>query len=261
MGGTPGSSDPTAGEAWLRDHARYQPAVWLGVLLPVALLLSVAVGVAGAAAPLTRSQREGIVRSTRVAAPNGGRIRDWRCIDGRLSTVNRRFASVILTNTRVCVRRYGGATGEARLDERATRTSSRWRPIGSLGGSGTCVTQRGVSHRVLRDLGCDRIVAINVNHYCGEISTTSGSGSYIYRARVWATRVSCATARSVAKTNISGGGSPHGWSCLAADVTGRCADGSRRIRFAITDLPHGDASAAAPDAASLTGPPEVQVSG
>src|ERR1700683_2170048 len=37
--------------------------------------------------------------------------------------------------------------------------------------------------------------------YCGEITTTSGSGSYRYRARVYAKGATCTVARRVARTS------------------------------------------------------------
>ena len=114
---------------------------------------------AAAARPLTRGERAAIVESTEVAAPNGGRIRDWRCINGQLSTVDGRFASVILTNTPACVDRYGGASGEATLDYRGSARATHWRAIGSIGGSGVCEHDRLVPDAVLRDLGCAKIVA------------------------------------------------------------------------------------------------------
>jgi hypothetical protein len=123
-------------------------------------------GVAGFAAtpafgaqPLTRGERSAIVRSTFVSAPDGGRIKNWRCIAGQLSTVDRRFASTYLTSTPHCVSRYGGATGEATLDYRPSPLSNNWRAIGVIGGSGACPPSRPAPDKVLRDLGCTTITA------------------------------------------------------------------------------------------------------
>lgn len=112
-----------------------------------------------AAQPLSRAQRKAIVSTTYIHAPDGGRITAWRCIGGQLSTVDRRFAATELTNTPSCVDRYGGATGEATLDYRASATSGRWRAIGVIGGSGACPPNRLAPNGVLRDLGCAEIVA------------------------------------------------------------------------------------------------------
>src|ERR1039458_3568351 len=127
--------------------------------LVVAGTLGLGANSAAAAQPLTRAERAAIIKSTDVAAPNGGRIRDWRCINGQLSTVDRRFAAVILTNTPACVVRYGGASGEATLDYRGSPRATHWRAIGSIGGSGVCEHNRVAPDAVLRDLGCAKIVA------------------------------------------------------------------------------------------------------
>ncbi|MBS1862864.1 MAG: hypothetical protein JSS68_14265 [Actinobacteria bacterium] len=102
---------------------------------------------------LTTYQRHQILDHAGVIGPDGKRIDDAACIGGRLSTVDPRWAAAFLTNTRTCVRRYGGASGEAELFKRSSDNSVDWRMVGHIGDS--CIHhEAGASDRVLRDLGC-----------------------------------------------------------------------------------------------------------
>lgn len=118
-----------------------------------ALLLTVIATAAQAAQPLSLALRREIVRSGSIEAPNGGRLTDANCITGRLSTVDPRWAVVILTDSPGCVSRFGGATGQGTLVHRPTRTSPRWRRVGYVGDN--CSSHDGgAPNPVLRDLGC-----------------------------------------------------------------------------------------------------------
>lgn len=120
------------------------------VALAALLLGAVAVQ---ASSPLTKHLRQEIVRTADLPGPNGRTVRGPGCIAGRLSTVNRRWASALLTNTPKCVRRYGGATGEAFLLKRRRPGARTWRLRGRIGANCEHHTG-GAPDRVLRDLGC-----------------------------------------------------------------------------------------------------------
>jgi hypothetical protein len=106
-----------------------------------------------AASALSLSQRREILRSAHLHAPNGKLLRKPACIAGLISTVDRRWASAYLTNTRSCVRRYGGATGEAELLKRKRPGARRWKLVGSIGDN--CEHgEGGAPDAVLEDLGC-----------------------------------------------------------------------------------------------------------
>jgi hypothetical protein len=127
-------------------------------LLPCALgLLVLAVPLPAAPAQAARGlslrERADILRTVRWTAPNGRRMRDPRCITGRLSTVDRRWAGAFLTNSRSCVRRYGAASGESVLLRRRSSGARRWRIAGAVGDNCTRGAG-GASDRVLLDLGC-----------------------------------------------------------------------------------------------------------
>lgn len=117
---------------------------------------SVAIGATSADAYTTLSlkTRRQIVHHADLPAPNHhGMIRRAACIEGRLSTVDRRWASIVLTNTKACMNRYGGAVGGAALLERSSTTSIDWEQVGEIGdncGEG----EGGASDAVLHDLGC-----------------------------------------------------------------------------------------------------------
>ena len=118
-----------------------------------ALMLLTTPGPAAASRSLTASQRSDILRSYALMGPNGRRIRKIACIAGRVSTVDQRWATINLTNTPACVRRYGGATGDVPLLRRPTKRSRRWVKRGMIWDNCSRGTG-GASDRVLRDLGC-----------------------------------------------------------------------------------------------------------
>lgn len=125
---------------------------WLSFALALALAAQLAPP-ALAAKPLSLGQRRQILNTAHLRAPNGKRLLKPACIGGRLSTVDRRWASVYLTNTPACVRRYGGASGEARLLKRKRPAAHRWRLAGSIGDN--CRHgEGGAPDAVLEDLGC-----------------------------------------------------------------------------------------------------------
>jgi hypothetical protein len=104
---------------------------------------------------LSLKTRRQIVHRADLQAPNHkGMIRRAACIEGRLSTVDRRWAMFVLTNTKVCVRRYGGASGGAGLLERTSTTSVDWEQVGEIGEQGCFHGEGGASDTVLGDLGC-----------------------------------------------------------------------------------------------------------
>jgi hypothetical protein len=118
---------------------------------------SVAVGATSADAYTTLSlkTRRQIVHHANLPAPNHkAMIRRAACIEGRLSTVDRRWAMFFLTNTKSCIRRYGGASGGAGLLERPSTTSVAWEQVGEIGEEGCAHGEAGASDAVLRDLGC-----------------------------------------------------------------------------------------------------------
>lgn len=124
----------------------------LGVTL-VALPTLIAPAPVSAFTMLTVEQREQILGSADLSGPNGKRITDPTCIDGRLSTVDPRWAMAFLSNTHSCVRQYGGATGESTLFERSSDDSDDWRIVGTV--SEHCYhREAGAPDSVLRDLGC-----------------------------------------------------------------------------------------------------------
>lgn len=114
------------------------------------------VGEAMASVPLSNGVKRQVLRSANLGAPNGRILRRIECIDGRLSSVDPRWATVHLTNTRSCVDRYGGASGESTLLKRQHRHPRRWRRVGSV--SDNCTRgEGGASDAILRDLGCRNI--------------------------------------------------------------------------------------------------------
>lgn len=122
-------------------------------LFMLVLLMTVVSGQASASIPLKAKTRHQILKSVRLEAPNGKRIRKVQCVAGRLSTVNRRWASLYLSNIPGCVRKYGGASGEGVLLKRRSPHSRRWRRVGFV--SDNCsLGEGGASIAVLRDLGC-----------------------------------------------------------------------------------------------------------
>lgn len=136
-------------------------ATW-SVCFGAALALWVGLGAmsdaqeATASAPLSNGVKRQILRSANLGAPNGKILSSIECIDGRISTVDRRWASVYLTNTPSCVSRYGGASGESTLLKRRHRHPRRWTSVGSV--SDNCSRgEGGASDAILRDLGCQRI--------------------------------------------------------------------------------------------------------
>lgn len=157
----------------------------------------VALGAIFAAAPasaftmLTTSQRHQILDRARVIGPNGKRITDPACIDGRLSTVDPRWAMDFLTNTRSCVRRYGGASGESELLKRSSDGSTDWRMVGHI--SEHCSHhEAGAPDRVLRDLGCVFFLhaPLPVRH-----CSNAGTPTDWFLANITARHVSCRAAK------------------------------------------------------------------
>lgn len=126
----------------------------LSVLLAsIALFLAFIPDGAAAHRPLKKGERSDIVDSANLTGPNGKRVADSTCVAGRLSTLNRHWAAIHLTNTRSCVQRYGGASGESVLLKRSSLNSRQWRRVGTIGDN--CQSREGgASNRVLRDLGC-----------------------------------------------------------------------------------------------------------
>jgi hypothetical protein len=124
------------------------------VTLVAAVALVIGVQGAGAYTTLGPRLRQQIVRNADLPSPNGKVIRRAACIGGRLSTVDRRWAMFYLTNTKACVRRYGGASGGAGLLERTSTNSVDWKQVGEIGEQGCSHGQGGASDEVLRDLGC-----------------------------------------------------------------------------------------------------------
>lgn len=125
----------------------------VGCLLAVLLATALGSETAAAFTALTLDQRRRILQSAEIHAPNDKVLRDPACVAGRLSTVDPRWAMVFLTNTKACVSRYGGASGESVLLERSSGRAVDWRIVGSV--SEHCVShEAGAPNRVLRDLGC-----------------------------------------------------------------------------------------------------------
>jgi hypothetical protein len=126
------------------------------VLIALAVFTALALSPRGASAYtiLGLKIRRQIVHHADLPAPNHeGTIGIAACIGGRLSSIDRRWAMFYLTNTMVCVRRYGGASGGAGLLERSSTTSLDWEQVGEIGE--TCEQgTAGASDTVLRDLGC-----------------------------------------------------------------------------------------------------------
>ena len=151
----------------VRFRRQRQP-YWIGGTTAVTVLILAAClsQAASASRDLTVKERRAILRAQAFLGPNGRRILDPACISGRLSTVNRRWASAYLANTRSCVRRFGGASGESALLHRPRRTSRKWRQVGSIGDN-CSPGEGGASAAVLEDLGC----------YLGAMS--SGAGVYV----------------------------------------------------------------------------------
>jgi len=124
----------------------------LTICCAAALLLAIP---AGASTSLTVKDRRHILRTVTFPAPNDPtvRIRDPACVMGYLSQVDQRYAAMYLSNTKSCVRRFGGASGEGLLVKRQSRRSVRWRQVGHV--SDNCIHGTGgASDRVLRDLHC-----------------------------------------------------------------------------------------------------------
>jgi hypothetical protein len=127
----------------------------LAALLGALSALAVGAGCAEAYTALSLKTRRQIVHHADLPAPNHkGMIRRAACIEGRLSTVDSRWAMFILTNTKACVRRYGGASGGAGLLERTSTTSVDWEQVGEIGEEDCSHGEDGASDAVLRDLGC-----------------------------------------------------------------------------------------------------------
>jgi hypothetical protein len=126
------------------------------VLCACLALVGLAVAVQGASAYTTLGvkTRRQIVRNADLPSPNGKTIRRAACIGGRLSTIDQRWAMFYLTNTKACVRRYGGASGGAGLLERTSSKSVDWTQVGEIGEQGCPHGVAGASDAVLRDLGC-----------------------------------------------------------------------------------------------------------
>jgi hypothetical protein len=144
-----------------RDLAR-SLRIRTGLVVATALVLSASGAAAWGSQPLTVRQRKDIAgslsRSPVLAAPNGRGHLDWQCFTGRLSTVNPRYAAILLTNSKSCVTRFGGATGEAPVIMRARVHSHSWHSTG-VAISDNCSRSESVPAAVLRDLGCDAFVA------------------------------------------------------------------------------------------------------
>lgn len=125
---------------------------WVVACMVLGIFLSLT-AIASASRTLRASERSDIVRSTHVTASNGRRISDSVCIAGHLSTVDRRWAAYYYSNTRSCVRRYGGASGEATLIKRPGPSSRNWSRKANIGDN--CRHHAGgAPDSVLRDLGC-----------------------------------------------------------------------------------------------------------
>jgi hypothetical protein len=161
------------------------------VIILVALPTLIAPAPASAFTMLTVQQRGQILRSADMIGPDGKRITDPACIGGRLSTVDPRWATAFLTNTRSCVHRYGGASGESTLFKRSSSNSADWRIVGSV--SETCSHhEAGASDGVLRDLGCAFFEhrPRRVRH-----CSNAGTPTDLFLASVTTRHVSCRTAR------------------------------------------------------------------
>lgn len=126
-----------------------------------AAAVAVALGNVSAAAPadasstLTVKLRRQILTTVAFGAPNSPTtpIRDPACVRGYLSTVDRRYAAVYLSNTKSCVRRFGAASGEGLLVRRGSPRAARWRQAGHVGDN--CMRgEGGASDAVLEDLHC-----------------------------------------------------------------------------------------------------------
>jgi hypothetical protein len=76
--------------------------------------------------------------------------------------------------------------------------------------------------------------------FCGVVKTTSGHGSYLYRASVRARATTCALARRVATGSLSGRSTPRGWQCLASDANARCTRGHRVVSYHVLNDVSGD---------------------
>jgi len=140
---------------------------------------------------LTGTQRRQILRSAALIGPDGKRITDRECIEGRLSTVDARWAMAFLTNTKSCVRRYGGASGESTLFERSSDRATDWRVAGNV--SETCShREAGASDAVLRDLGCASFEQRTRRpRQCSNAGTPEG----LFLADITTHRVPCKAAR------------------------------------------------------------------
>jgi len=124
----------------------------LTICCAAVLLLAVC---AEASTSLTVKDRRHILRTVTFPAPNDPavRIHDPSCVMGYLSQVDPRYAAMYLSNTRSCVRRFGGASGEGLLVKRPSRRSARWRQVGHV--ADNCIHGTGgAPDRVLRDLHC-----------------------------------------------------------------------------------------------------------
>jgi hypothetical protein len=126
----------------------------LAALVGALSTLAVAAHSAEAYTTLSLKTRRQIVHHADLPAPNHkGMIRRASCIEGRLSTVDGRWAMFFLTNTNACVRRYGGAAGGAGLLERTSTTSVDWEEVGEIGDN-CSQGEGGATDAVLHDLGC-----------------------------------------------------------------------------------------------------------
>jgi hypothetical protein len=138
---------------WRRVKERPIPRIAVIVLLAAFFVSAIGAQCASAYTTLGPHLRRQILRSADLPAPDGKTIRRPACIAGRLSSVDKRWAMVFLTNSNACVRRYGGASGGATLLRRPSATSTEWKAVGEIGE--TCPhRQDGATDRVLRDLGC-----------------------------------------------------------------------------------------------------------
>jgi hypothetical protein len=158
----------------------------------LALSATVAPTPAGAFTMLNGNQRQQILRNADLAGPDGKKITDPACIEGRLSTVDPRWAMAFLTNTKSCVRRYGGASGESTLLKRSSERATDWRAVGNV--SETCSPhEAGATDAVLRDLGCAFFERQRLRPVDG--CSNAGTGNDLFLADITTRHVSCPVAR------------------------------------------------------------------
>ncbi len=210
----------------------------IGVVSATALVLFGSLTVAWGSQPLTIRQRQDIARSLShssvLAAPNGHGHLIWRCFTGRLSTVNPRYAAILLTNSKSCVARFGGATGEAPVIMRAGDLSHSWHSTG-VAISDNCTRSVSIPTAVLRDLGCEAFVADAAYvHACRPPNSSAFGDIFITSVR----NMTCAAAIREEQT-LNGPGplqrrTKHGFICNPVDraqVHWRCVKGNRAYRW------------------------------